>query len=440
MYSPAWIMQERSFNTNHNDHSSRICSNDSGIYVVYQTENEKSDVTLFKLDLNGNYIWKQLLEKPVYDKDVMTSICCNNVNIFIAYQINKNELIAYKIECLTGLYVNRIIELPEITAEYVTVSTCCDILYVYMVFYINNMIYVKKLSTDDLTDNWLLPITAKVNANNVYNKAFICKNSRGLYIGYFADRDDDTYINVIKIFKNQIEHYDNKFAFNGTDKNINPSITCNVKNIFLTYHDLQHNIHVFKYNLCCNKEWKVIQENNSEHIYNLDPMLCCDEKYVFFSYYTNGIMGITGSDEPMSDKKPNSSDVVVFKINVDGGDIVACQFLNFNTNDNDIEPSICSDNEGVYVTYTTFGKVIGSDKKDNEDDSDIAVFKLNVNNFDKMKEVAHINKIYLYKYMSHKHETDNKKMNLMNLQRMANNLRSYNNISVKVSARRVGYK
>jgi hypothetical protein len=236
----------------------------------------------------------------------------------------------YKIECTTGVCIGRVIDLPAVTTNIVTASTCCDTLYVYMVFYMNNMIYVKKMSTDDIVDNWLLPITARVNANNAYDKAFICKNSRGLYITYLADMDNDTYVNIIKICKNKIEHYDNKFAFNGVDKNINPSITCNVKNIFITYHDPTHNIHLFKYDLNCVKEWKVIQENTEEYIYNLDPMICCDEKYVFFSYYTNGVMGITGSSELNSKKKPGTSDIVVFKINVDGGDIVACQFLNFN--------------------------------------------------------------------------------------------------------------
>ena len=421
-------MQERAFNTNHNDHSSHICSNDSGVYVVYQTENNNSDVTLFKLNLDGKYIWKQILDRPLYKSTIITSVCCNDMYVYISYQNNDNELTLYKVDCITGLYISKIIELPAITVEDVTVSTCCDTLYVYMVFYINNMIYVKKLSTDDLSDNWLLPITAKVNANNTYNKAFICKNSRGLYITYLAEMDGNTYINIIKICKNKIEHYDNKYAFDGVDININPSICCNVRFIFITYHDPLHNIHVFKYNMSCREEWKVIQENNNNKIYNLDPMICCDDKYVFFSYYTNGIMGITGADdsnEQISNKKPGSSDIVVFKINVDGGDIVVCQFLNFNTNDNDIEPSLCSDTCGVYVTYTTYGKVNGSDKLENETDSDIAVFKLNINNFEAVQRTKNINKIFLCKYISHKQHMDCRKINLSNIQHMKNKFHFY---------------
>jgi hypothetical protein len=394
MYSPAWIMQERSFNTVHNDHSSHICNNDSGVYTIYQTDTTKSEITLFKLDLNGEFIWKKTLDQTLFTSETLTSICCNDAFIYISYQINRENIIIYKINCATQNTTD--INIPfNNTNKCIVSSLCCDTLYLYMVYSINNILYVYKISTDDLMLYWPIPISTYMDTDDdTYDKVFMCKNSRGIYITYLAKKNADTYINVLKIFKNNIDKIESYHAFSGIDTLINPSICCNVKNIFITYHDPLHNIHIVKCNINCEQEFKIIQENTRQYIYNLDPIICCDDKNVFLSYYTNGCTN--------NIKKTGTSDIVVLKVNVDGGDVITCQFVNFNTDDNDIEPSVCSDSSGIYISYTTFGTIIGSNKKSNDVDSDIAIFKLNMSTFFTMK-CSTLSKVFLYKYVSHKY-------------------------------------
>jgi hypothetical protein len=386
---PAWIIQEKSFNTVHNDHSSHICCNESGIYVVYHTEEISNlNVTVFHLNTKGEYVWKKTMSTPLYNSNSITTICCDNLHIFISYQFTNDTVILYKININNPDDISFLVIKNTCTFE-VQPSICCDTLYLYMTYYYEKNIYVRKISTDTLTEQWLPPFTMQISTDSDCHRSYVCKNSRGIYVTYMTEKNDMTEINIFKIVRGGLQWIDVQPAFSSCDKNINPSICCNVTDIYITYYDVQYNVYILKYDLDGKLLWSVKQENQNNNVYNLDPIICCNNDHVFFSYYTNG----NTSQEISS----SGSDIVVFKINTDGNDIVACQFLNFNTKDNDIEPSICSDKDGVYITYSTFGSIASTKKETTAVESDIVVFKLNADSF--KREIANmpIVKLLMYK-------------------------------------------
>jgi hypothetical protein len=71
-------------------------------------------------------------------------------------------------------------------------------------------------------------------------------------------------------------------------------------------------------------------------------------------------------------------DVCVAKINPDGQALWYRQQPSFDTNQDDVEPTLCVDTNGnVYVTYCTAGDISGQTATVNS--IDIVVFKMNTN-------------------------------------------------------------
>lgn len=398
MFSPAWIIKEKSLDINsNNDHSPHICSNESGIYVVYQIERIDLNVSIFKLDFKGTLIWKIVLPNNLYKLLSTISMCCNNQYIFITYQTDVSQLNICEVNMVDGtIALNTTIDIDTTdgTTENVSdvISTiypsiCCDQLYLYLTYYLNSTVTITKYALD-LTESWDASCIISVqNPSKSYKKAIICKNSRGLYITYFTESDTSTDINLLKINKangvNQgvVTWAVSQSAFDTTQPNINLSICCNVSDIYITYNDPTYNIIVIKYNLAGVQKWKIIQNNNSNIIYNLNPVICCDLKYVFFSYYTNGAY--------FNNTTAGGSDVIAFKINTDGTNIMACQFVDVDTNNNNMEPSICSNKFGLYISYTTFNT-----------DTNIVVFQLDMNTF---MNTIKSNFSLLHKFCTHRY-------------------------------------
>lgn len=381
MYSPAWIIQQKSINSHYNEHSSFICCNEKGIYVVYKTDIDNSTIaTIIKLNKNGQLISKLELSH----NNSIPAICCNKNYIFISLQYESN-IILYKIDCDSFEYVIKKYDIYTYGIIYITI--CCDELYIYIAYIENNIILIRKISTDDLNESWIVPFHLNIT-NNEYDRVSICKNSHGIYIAYFENKSDKTYLNIVKIYKYSIEYYNTILVFDNINKLSVPTICCDILNIYITYTDLQHNLYILKFKLDCNLEWNIKRENNNENIYNIDPFIYCMNYHIFITYCTNGLA--------------NDSDIAVLKVNIDGNDVVACQFIEFNTIENDIEPSLCAETNAVYVSYTTYGKT----------DSNIVIFKLDMKCFQKNNINNKLNVLYYCKYISHKHPINYKIINI----------------------------
>ena len=93
------------------DESTICCDENNNVYVAFTSAGNINggintgsvDIIVFKLDVNGNYIWgKQTGDFNTVGKDTSPSICCDNGNIYVSYTTNStviatiNDIIIFK--------------------------------------------------------------------------------------------------------------------------------------------------------------------------------------------------------------------------------------------------------------------------------------------------------------------------------------------------------
>jgi hypothetical protein len=107
-----WSKQNNNFNTSENDIIPSICCNNTGIYISYFTPitQNNNNIVIFKLDKNGNFIWKKQDDAfNASDDNIFSSICCNSKgDIFVTYQttgaisggtnMGENDIVVFKLE------------------------------------------------------------------------------------------------------------------------------------------------------------------------------------------------------------------------------------------------------------------------------------------------------------------------------------------------------
>ena len=362
-----WMNNDPSLNTYLED-SERpefIIDNSGNIIVVYETDggnipggtniNDNNDIIIFKLNQNGSLIWiKQDPSWNSSDSDYRPSVAVDeNNNIYFTFHtygdVGDNTNAGY--------------------ADLVLVKLNSD----------GDLIWTKQNNLLNTYDDDIEPKIVIDNSQNIvmvyYTNAEI---TGGSYLGNYD-------IVIQKIDNNgNVLWSKQDISLNSNDYEENPYVAIDSNNnIFLTYFTYGEiteqtskggsEIVVVKLDTNGNTEWVKQDLSFNTFGYDYRPSICIDNSdNIVIAYYTGE--NIDGGTNKGSD------DIVVFKLNQNGDLIWIKQDLSFNTYHGDSYPSVCVDNNNnVYVTFSTYGQVIGGIHFFQDEPRDVAFFKLDSN-------------------------------------------------------------
>lgn len=399
-----WIVQNPTFNTDHDDTQPTIAIDQYGaVYVAYwteggtasgQTNTGGNDIVVFKLDTHGETQWVQ------------------QNNSFNTY--GDNEIPAIAVDKNQNAYVAFV---TDGTASGQTNTGDSDIVVFKLDIY-GNTIWVQQQPTFNTVQYDDYPTIAIDTGGSAY----IAYTTTGVTSGQtFTGWTFD-----VVIFKLSINGYTQWVqqapGFNTKGENINPAICIDTKgSIFMVYPTdgtIGHMPVSGPYDIVACKILTSIEKR---------PIITCDDAYLYYLYYTNEgkaedqfTMVIVKKDfagntiwvrsDPAYNKvssrnptivacvisffyvvfqtagetEPGQSlfpfDIVVMKLDSDGNIIWIKQNRTFNTTRSDEYPSADVDNDGnVYVAYQTTGRVVGGFRSALSDRYDIVVFKMDPN-------------------------------------------------------------
>jgi hypothetical protein len=361
-----WCKQNSVFNTAYNDITPSICCDNTGIYITYSTYGTVSggtvpdvywsecNIVVFKLDMNGEFIWckensefNALNDIGISTYNLCPLICCDNLNhIYIAYStdapvsggtnIGINDIVVFKLNCDDG-----------------------------------NLMWIKQNAT----------------FNTIADDEFatICCDVSGIYIAYqtygFASGGSNTGNSDIAIFKlntdGDIEWIKQENNFNTTDNDCYPAICCDSDAngyIYISYYTIGtvsgnellngQNIVVIQMDKNGTMNWckQSLAQNSLP-----TTAICCDNTGVYIMYIN----------------EQNAPDIILTKAAL-GGTIIIFKYtkngdLDWFFDDSLISsfgnnyPSICCNNDGLYAMYQTTGFIQDSS---NLGSNDIVVFRL----------------------------------------------------------------
>ena len=134
-----------------------------------------------------------------------------------------------------------------------------------------------------------------------------------------------------------------------------------------------NDIVVFKLDTNGDQQWVKQLPSFNTNLNDFFPDITVDRSgNVYVSYYTAG--GDVGGEDNINE---GGNDIVVFKLDTNGDQQWVEQLASFNTNKDDLSPSITVDSSGnIYVSYFTVDGDVGGKDNQNEGGNDIVVFKL----------------------------------------------------------------
>ena len=219
--------------------------------------------------------------------------------------------------------------------------------------------------------------------------ASITVDSTHIYVTY--NDQENTDVHVMKLDKNNNGNlvWTQNYSINAMSGA--RSISVGPSGLYLTYCTNTNTVEIFK----INQETGVIQWNKKTNNNNINselapssynyPSIAVYSDGIYLTFFGDGISSGSGNTNLDSTKY----DIVVMKMTKAGQIVWTKQTPEFNTADNDSEPSIAVDSSGVYVTYSTEGTVAGNT---NSGGQDIVVFKLDLDgNFEWAKQTPSFN-------------------------------------------------
>jgi hypothetical protein len=412
-----WVRQSATFPPNNQTFSTFPCQSPSivvddngNVYVAYQFDNPSgfplpnqnpigtSDIVVFKLDTNGNLIWLNENNNVVGGiNNGVFNTTSYNITPAIALDPNGNPVIAYS----TGGNFP-----PNPPFAGTTLTGLQDIVVFKLDKNDSKLLWISQNNTFNAGAG-AINNRPSISVDNIGNIS-ICYETTGTAPGMGNSKTSN--IGQIDVVVFQISSdgittnwckQNNTFNGSGLGSNLNPQISVNNENVFVTYQTInlvtgqtktgQTDIVVFQLSSLNGSTNWALQNNtfnaNSGTIDNFSPKIDIDSsENVYICYQTTGLAPLTPSDYDPSNNKTGSNDIVVFRLT---GQVVewCLQNSQFNANSppsppSNLEPSISvlGDGTGIYVTYYTNGKAVNNippgNVNENTGSYDIAVFKL----------------------------------------------------------------
>lgn len=327
-----WYRQQPSFDTSKNDIEPRMCLDSAGnIYVTYstvggtasgQTSNKLADIVVFKMDANGNTLWVK--QSPLFNtkyNDYGPVCVADTTGVYVAYYNSD------------GLGIE-----PE-HINLFKLSTAGDIAWTQLNGPFNAV------------DGYNLYPTIALDGNGYCYVAYFT------YDGIASGQTNTGGIDVV-VFKATISDgtmvwISQKPTFNTTDSNMYPTIAVDsIGQSYIAYYTLgsasgqsnigEYDIVVFKLDVDGNTVWIRQTQIFDTVAEDISPSIRLTQNgLLFIVYQTSGVasgQSLTGL-----------TDVVVMMMNTNGQMIDILQQPSFNTIFNNISPTVTTDPSGNCV-------------------------------------------------------------------------------------------